>query len=179
VVRRPINEGVGAALRAGFKEARAGGAGIIVVLGGDDQDNPEEIPRLLAPLKDGKDFVQGSRWRTGGRTENINLFRWMTTRMYSVFFRWCTGFPCTDGTNGFRAFRADILDRIDLEAVWLNAYELEPYLFYHAVRNFKAVEVPVTKRYPLHKGGYTKMVPFKSWWSILRPLILLRLGVKK
>ncbi len=180
VLRQPKNAGVGAALRAGFKAARARGAAVIVVLGGDDQDNPDEIPRLLGPLKAGFDFVQGSRWTVGGKTENIPLFRRVTTRLYSLLFRWCTGFPSTDGTNGFRAFRANILDRIDLEKPWLNAYELEPFLFYHAAKFFKTAEVPVTKRYPA-KGGesYTKMVPFKSWWSILRPLILLKLGLKK
>src|SRR5689334_20947672 len=67
VLRQSSNQGVGAALRAGFAKARQMGASIIVVLGGDDQDNPEEIPRLLKPIQEGYDFVQGSRWMAGGR----------------------------------------------------------------------------------------------------------------
>lgn len=63
---------------------------------------------------------------------------------------------------------------------WLDEYELEPYLYYKVIRlGYKAGEVPVTKIYPPKKLGYTKMRPVVGWWSILRPLFLLGLGIRK
>jgi len=152
-------------------------------MAGDDQDVPAEIPVVLEPiLAGGCDFVQGSRRLHGLRTTNMPLFRKVTTWIYSRVFSVVTGFPCTDGTNGFRAFRLSILDhpRINLDQAWLDSYELEPYLFYMAVAcGFRVCEAPVTKHY--HKGvlSYSKMVPLRDWWRILRPLIFLRLGVRR
>jgi dolichol-phosphate mannosyltransferase len=183
VVSKSVNEGVGAAIRDGLAQARREGFDVAVVMAGDDQDVPAEIPRILEPiLARGQDFVQGSRRLGGLRTTNMPLFRRITTYGYSLVFRIFTGFPCTDGTNGFRAFRLAILDhpRINLQQGWLNTYELEPYLFYKTVTaGFKVCEAPVTKHY--HKGvvSYSKMVPFRDWWRILRPLLFLRLGLRR
>ena len=149
VVRHRVNRGVGAALRTGFGKAVRSGCGVIVVMGADDQDSAEEIPRLLAAIRRGNDFVQGSRWIAGGRVVNIPLFRRVTTIVYSILFTLLTGRRITDGTNGFRAFRSGILKRIDIGQKWLDTYELEPYLYYHAVVDgLRVSEVPVTKRYP-------------------------------
>lgn len=180
VIKHKYNMGVGAALRDGFIRARQDNIDIIVVMAGDNQDDASQINLLLAPIvKDGYDFVQGSRWYKGGNTVNIPFFRRAGTKLYAFVIRLCTGFPFTDGTNGFRAFRASILDKIDLSPQWLNRYELEPYLLYKAVKfGFKVREAGVTKRYFV-KEGYTKMVPILDWWRILRPVIFLKLGLKK
>jgi dolichol-phosphate mannosyltransferase len=88
----------------------------------------------------------------------------------------------TDSTNGFRGIRTDMVKdgRINLDQKWLDQYELEPYLFYKAIKcGFKVKEVPVAKIYPSKEEGYTKMKPFVGWWSILRPLIYLACGIKK
>lgn len=180
VIRHEVNSGVGAALRDGILRAEKEGADIIVVMGGDDQDDPSQIPKLLTPIVDGGyDLVQGSRWIKGGEVVNIPFFRRITTKLYAFILRICTGFPFTDGTNGFRAFKVSVLERVDLNQQWLNHYELEPYLLYKAVQlGFKVTEAPVTKRYLVSKG-YTKMVPVLDWWRILSPVIFLRLGIKK
>ena len=74
----------------------------------------------------------------------------------------------------------DDLKRIDINQIWLDKYELEPYLFYKAITlGHKVTEVPVTKIYPPKEEGYTKMKPFSGWWSILRPLVYLALRIKK
>src|SRR5712691_1949647 len=87
----------------------------------------------------------------------------------------------TDTTNGFSAFRAEILrdSRIACRQPWLDRYELEPYLLLKAIKlRYRHIEVPVTKIYPDHQQGYTKMRPFTDWWSILRPIVYLGLGLK-
>ncbi|MBI1979526.1 MAG: glycosyltransferase family 2 protein [Elusimicrobia bacterium] len=183
VLRQGKNSGVGAAIRAGLHYAKQNGYSIAVILGGDDQDNPDEMHRILYPiLHDRFVFVQGSRYMPGGTRINIPLFRRVTTEIFSILLHTLLSYPITDGTNGFRAFRLSILDnpsiRIDQE--WLNHYELEPYLFYKAIDcGLPVTEVPVTKRYPENRKGYTKMVPILSWWSILRPLLFLKLGIAK
>jgi len=180
VLRHKKNLGAGAAIRTGIQYALRKGYGICVVLGGDDQDDPHEIPRLIRKLDEGYDFVQGSRRLKGGRTVDMPLFRRITTKGYSAFFSMLIGKRITDGTNGFRAFRTRICKdkRINLNQKWLNRYELEPYLFYKAIQlGYRVIEVPVTKRYP--DGGYTKMEQLRDYWSISRPLLFLRLGVRK
>jgi dolichol-phosphate mannosyltransferase len=183
VITHRENQGAGAAIRSGIDYALHEGYDIIVIMGGDDQDDPAEIGRIVTPIiKEGYDFVQGSRYLAGGRQVNIPLFRWVTTRMYSIFFRIIAGFPVTDGTNGFRAFRTSLFKdrRIDLHQKWLDKYELEPYLFFKAIAlHYAVVEVPVTKFYPQTKIGYTKMKPIIDWWRISKPLLLLWLRIKK
>ena len=88
----------------------------------------------------------------------------------------------TESTNGFRAFRTSLLrdPRIDWRQPWLDRYELEPYLLFKAITlGYRHREVPVTKIYPPHELGYSKMRPIIDWWSILRPVVYLGLGLKK
>jgi len=180
VLSHKVNMGVGSALRDGFVRAKKDGMEVIVVMGGDDQDDPAQISRLIEPIiKDGFDLVQGSRWIEGGKVENIPLFRRITTQLYAIYLRIFTGFYFTDGTNGFRAFRTSILDNINLDQTWLNTYELEPYLLFKAIAlKMKVTEAPVTKIYHI-KEGYTKMIPLLDWWRIAKPVLYLKLRIKK
>lgn len=180
VVRHPANRGVGAAIRTGLLEARRLGYEYAAILSGDDQHEPDQLPRILAPLFAGEaDLVQGSRWLPGGATPGIPAERRWLTRLYPLLFRIASGFAVTDGTNGMRAFRLALLDdpRIRLAQDWLDRYELEPYLLFQAVRcRYRIREVPVTVRY--HSRGTTKMRLLADGWRILRPLVFLRLGLR-
>ena len=180
VIRHERNRGVGAAIRTGLEAARREGFTFAAILSGDDQHEPDELPRVLGPLFAGEaDLVQGSRWLPGGATPGIPPDRRWLTRLYPFLFRIASGYPSTDGTNGFRAFRLSLLDdpRVRLDQDWLDRYELEPYLLYQAVRcGLRVREVPVTVRY--HSRGTSKMRFLSDGWRILRPLVYLRLGLK-
>lgn len=179
VIRHPHNQGVGAGIRTGLFEAKRLGYEFAAILSGDDQHEPDELPRILAPLFAGEaDLVQGSRWLPGGATPGIPVSRRWLTRLYPMLFGIASGFPVTDGTNGMRAFRLAMLDDpgIRLQQDWLDRYELEPYLLFQAVAcRYRIVEAPVTVRY--HGRGTTKM-RLKDGWRILRPLLYLRLGLR-
>jgi dolichol-phosphate mannosyltransferase len=181
VIRHERNRGVGAAIRTGLLEAKRRGHRFVAILSGDDQHEPVELPRVLEPLfEDRADLVQGSRWLKGGASPGIPNSRRHLTRLYPLLFRLVSGYPSTDGTNGFRAFRLALLDdpRLELDQEWLDRYELEPYLLYQAVRlGFRVCEVPCTVRY--HSRGTTKMRPLQDGWRILRPLVFLRLGLRR
>jgi glycosyltransferase involved in cell wall biosynthesis len=181
VIRQERNRGVGAAIRTGLFAARSSGYDFGVILSGDDQHEPSELPRVLGPLfADEADLVQGSRWLPGGATPGIPPERRWLTRLYPLLFRIASGYPSTDGTNGLRAFRLSLLEdpRIRLDQEWLDRYELEPYLLYQAVRcGYRVREVPVTVRY--HSRGTTKMHLIRDGWRLLRPVVYLRLGLKR
>ena len=175
--------GVGAALRAGYRHGLQRGFDVLVVVAGNNKDSPEEIPLLLDPIADGRaDFVQGSRFlKAGADFGPMPLYRNLATRLHPLLFSLVARRRVTESTNGFRALHRRVLEdsRLNLEQPWLDEYELEPYLYLKAIRlGYRTVEVPVTKIYPPRALGQTKMQPGRGWWSILRPLVLLGLGLK-
>ncbi len=183
VISHKEQKGVGSAIRTIIKYATDNNYDVLIILAGNDKDRPAEIPRLINPIiEDNYDFVQGSRYLKGGNYVNIPFYRQLSTRyLHPFIFSLITGMKITDSTNGFRAFKLSIFNdvRIDINQDWLNKYELEPYIFYKAIKlGYRVKEVPVTKIYPPKELGYTKMKPFTGWWSILRPLFYLGLGLK-
>jgi dolichol-phosphate mannosyltransferase len=173
--------GVGAALRMAFGWASENGFDVIVVCAGNNKDSPEEIPRLLDPIVNGADFVQGSRYLDGGISKGMPMYRRFATRLHPFLFSLVARRRVSESTNGFRAFKSSLLrdPRIKLDQPWLDEYELEPYLYLKVIRlGYRTSEVPVTKIYPSKDLGYTKMKPITGWWSILRPLVYLGLGLR-
>ena len=182
VIDHPNNLGAGGGYRTGWLYGSGKKFDLIVELAGDNQDVPSEIPRAVDKLiDDNLDYVQGSRWLAGGKRENMTISRTILTWVYSLLFRILFRKKITDATNGFRVFRREVLDnpKLNLWQDWLLQYEMEPYLLIQTCRaGYKVSEVPVTKRYHQDMKDNTKMVPFKSWWSILRPLFFLSLKIK-
>ena len=148
--------GVGAAIRKAIELAREWGYDIIMFMAGNDKDRPDEIHRILDPVRHhGFTLVQGSRYLPGGSYGN---------------------------TNGFRAIHLSVFDdpSIDIQQAWLDEYEMEVYIRFKVIRlGYKHGEVPCTKIYPAKALGITKMKPITGWWSILRPIFLLGLGIRK
>ena len=184
VLRHPRTRGVGRALATGLADLRDRGFDVAVIMAGNDKDDPREIPRLLAPIAaDEADFVQGSRWMKGGCVGgDMPGYRHWATKLHPQVFSLMVVKRVTESTNGFRAIRLSLLDdpRIDLDQPWLDRYELEPYLLFKAIRlGYRHLEVPCTKTYPPRTEGVTKMRPVLDWWSILRPVLLLGLGLRR
>ena len=106
VVRHDQRQGVGAAIRDGWKEGVARGRPYLALLSGDDQHVPAELgPALDALLAQDADYLQGSRWMAGGRLIGGNAGRARGTKIYSLAFSILVGRRVTDATNGFRIFR--------------------------------------------------------------------------
>jgi dolichol-phosphate mannosyltransferase len=184
VLRNETNQGIGSAMKRVFQYALDLRYDVLVIQAGNDKDDPLEIPALLEPIVTGAaDFVQGSRYLGGGGFGNMPRYRVLGTRViHPLVFSLASGKRVTESTNGFRAFRTALLSdaRINWRQDWLDRYELEPYLMLKAIKlGYRHCEVPVTKIYPRHALGYTKMRPIIDWWSILRPVVYLGLGLKK
>lgn len=109
VVRHEVNRGVGAAIATGLAEARSRGADAIIQVDGDGQHEVADIPRVLAQLAQGHDFVVGTRFEQGfemGSTRRtvLRLFAWAIERRIGV--------RVTDPTSGFRAYSAHAADSL-------------------------------------------------------------------
>ena len=183
-IRHQRRRGAGACVRTAIHYFLEHHYDVLVFMAGNDKDRPAEISRLVNPiLCDEADLVQGSRYLPGGRTANMPRYRQIATRyIHPWLFSRLSGLRMTDTTNGFRAISRRVLEdpRVDLEPSWLDHYELEPYLLYKAIRlGYRVGEVPVSKFYPPKSLGYTKMKPIFGWWSIVRPIVLLGLGLRR
>jgi dolichol-phosphate mannosyltransferase len=184
VIENPKRNGIGYAIREGIDYALSKRFDVIVILAGNNKDDPREIPRFLrAIVKEGFDYVQGSRFLPGGRREKTPIFRAIFIRLYPFFWTLFTGIRCTDVTNGFRAYRTMILKDtgINIWQDWLNGYAMEYYIHFKVLKlRFKTKEVAVSKIYPyMHKGGYSKISPLHDFWSIVGPFAYLVMGVKE
>lgn len=173
--------GAGAAIRAGWRHGIERDRPFLALIGGDDQHEPAELVRAFDMLcASGADYVQGSRRMPGGRTPGAWRSRRVANFLYSAAFSALARRWVTDPSNGFRIFRASLLSdpAIDLSQDWLDGYELEPYLLFKVVRRHRVVEVPVTVAF-YDVRPTTKMRAVRSWCRLLRPVILLAVGVKR
>lgn len=183
LIRNEERKGIGYAIRQGIQYAIDHGYDVVVVLAGNNKDDPGEIPRLLEPIiKRNYDYVQGSRFLVGGRRVKNPFLRGVFSRFYPFLWTLLTNIRCTDVTNGFRAYKTSLFEdsRINIWQSWLEDYELEYYIHYNVLTlGYNTIEVPVSKVYShRNKGGYSQISPFKDWWRIVRPLFYLTLGTR-
>lgn len=176
--------GVGYAIRRGFEEARRRNMDIVVVIAGNNKDDPEEITRLLDPICDEDfDFVMGSRFLAGGRYGgDMPLYRKLATRLHPLLVSLFCGKKVTETSNGYRAMKVAVLadPRMDLQQDWLHGYELEVYLVMKLIKlGYRTTEVPVSKIYPPRGAGNTKIRPLVDWWNLARPIFIIGLGIER
>ncbi len=177
-------KGTGAAIKRGIRYGIDNKYAYIVVMAGNNKDDPAEIPRVLHPVAcNGYDYVQGSRFLPGGKSVNNPFFRGVFSRLYPFIWTILTSVHCTDVTNGFRAYKISLFEdpNINISQQWLDGYEFEYYLHYKVLTSaYKFTEVPVSKTYPrIRRGGYSRISPLKDWWRIVGPLLYLRLGARR
>ena len=146
VCRHLINLGQGAAIQTGIDYALQHGADYLVTFDADGQHFAEDIPRLIEPLASGRyDIALGSRFKQGGRVENIPMSKLITLRLAVVFTRVVVGIPLTDTHNGLRAMTADTARRFRITQNRMS--HATQILQEIASLKLRYVEVPVTIRY--------------------------------
>lgn len=141
-----------AQLRMGLAWALDRGYSGIVTIDGNGKDGVEAIPRFVAALAEGYDYVQGSRYVEGGEAINTPRDRHLAVRLlHAPVLSAAAGFRYTDTTNGFRAFSARLLrdDRVRPFRAIFHTYNLHYYLTVRAPRlGFRVIELPVRRAYP-------------------------------
>ena len=143
VLHRPAKEGLGPAYVAGFGEALAGGAEVVCQMDADFSHDPGDLPRLLAALEHA-DVALGSRYTPGGGVEQWGPTRKLISRAGSAYARLFLGVAVEDLTGGFKAFRREVLEAIELETIPSLGYAFQVETTYRAIRaGFRVVEVPI------------------------------------
>jgi dolichol-phosphate mannosyltransferase len=143
VLHRPAKTGLGHAYLAGFAQALAGGAQLIMEMDADFSHDPRYLGDLLQAAGDA-DLVLGSRYVDGGGVRDWGLVRRMISRGGSLYARTILGVDVRDLTGGFKCIRRDVLEAIDLPSVRAEGYGFQIEVTYRAVvAGFRVKEVPI------------------------------------
>jgi dolichol-phosphate mannosyltransferase len=173
VLHRPHKEGLGPAYIAGFRQALENGASFVLEMDSDFSHDPAYLPRLLETAKRA-DVVLGSRYVAGGGVSDWGPLRRAVSRGGSAYARLVLGVEVHDLTGGFKCFRREVLEAIDLDAITTRGYAFQVELTYRALRSgFQVVEVPILFRE--RRVGKSKMdlsIMVEAFWR----LPLLRFG---
>jgi dolichol-phosphate mannosyltransferase len=173
LLHRSAKEGLGPAYIAGFRTALAGGAGLIVEMDADFSHDPAYLPRLLEAAER-VDVVIGSRYVPGGGVTDWGGVRRAISRGGSAYARFVLGVGVRDLTGGFKCFRREVLEAIDLDAVRSLGYAFQVEMTYRAIElGFDVVEVPIVFRD--RQAGSSKMsrsIVLEAIWRVP----LLRFG---
>jgi dolichol-phosphate mannosyltransferase len=169
LLSRPAKAGLGPAYRAGFREALSRGADVVIQMDADFSHKPEVVPRLLEEIER-YDVVIGSRYLTGVNVVNWPLSRLLLSYFANVYARWVTGLPLRDCTGGFKCWRREVLEAIDLGSVQSDGYafQIETSFLAHR-KGFKTKEIPIVFE-DRHSGTskMTKAIVREAFWVVLR-----------
>jgi dolichol-phosphate mannosyltransferase len=145
VMHRTSKAGLGAAYLAGFAWGLGRGYSVLVEMDADGSHAPEELSRLLDAVDAGADLAIGSRYVSGGTVRNWPVRRLVLSKTANTYSRLLLGVGIHDITAGYRAYRREVLEKIDLSAVDSKGYCFQIDLTWRAINNgFKVVEVPIT-----------------------------------
>lgn len=155
VLHRAEKEGLGKAYLAAFSWALQREYDLVLEMDADFSHDPRYLSALLAAARDA-DLVLGSRYVRGGGTVNWGLGRRILSRGGSLYARTVLGIGVRDLTGGFKCFRREVLEAIDLETVQCTGYAFQIELTYRAIRRgFRVVEVPIV--FADRRVGHSKM----------------------
>jgi len=159
VLHRTERAGLGPAYLAGFRHALDHGAGYVFEMDSDFSHDPADLARLLAAVRDGAaDVALGSRYVPGGKVADWGLLRRFVSRGGSLYAQLILGLRVRDLTGGFKCFKAEVLEAIDLPTVRARGYAFQVELTNRAVRRgYRVVELPITFRD--RRAGHSKMSP--------------------
>ncbi len=145
VLHRTGPRGLGRAYRAGFRWALDRGADYIIQMDADFSHHPRYIPRFLEKVRE-YDVVVGSRYVEGGRLdERWGLGRYLLSWWAnSVYARPILGLKVKDATAGFKCWRREVLEAIDLETIRSNGYVFQVEMAYVTQKlGFRVLEIPI------------------------------------
>jgi dolichol-phosphate mannosyltransferase len=143
VIHRPRKDGLGRAYVAGFKFALARDYEVVMQMDADFSHDPSYLPQFLEQIRD-HDLVLGSRYVTGISVVNWDLKRLILSRAATGYVRFITRLPLTDATSGFKCWRREVLEAIDLEKIFSSGYLFQVEMSYRTYqRKFRIAEIPI------------------------------------
>ena len=177
VLHRAEKLGLGTAYIAGFQWALERKYDLVFEMDADFSHNPETLPEFLIAIREA-DIVHGSRYQDG----RVNVVNWPMSRLFlsyaaNIYARAVTGLPIFDTTAGFKCFRRNVLESIDLSSVKSNGYAFQIEMSFRAwKRGFRLFEIPII--FVDRTEGVSKMskkivreavwmVWRLRWWSLI------------
>jgi dolichol-phosphate mannosyltransferase len=155
VLHRDAKRGLGSAYVAGFRRALAAGTDLIVQMDADLSHDPAHLPALIAAARDAH-LVLGSRYVEGGEIRNWGPLRRAVSRVGCWYARSVLNVEVRDLTGGFKCFRREVLQAIDLDGVRSQGYAFQVEMTYRALRRgFRVEEVPIV--FTERREGSSKM----------------------
>ena len=175
VVRHARNRGVGAAIATGYARAFERGVDVAVVMAGDAQMDPDDLPRLIAPVMAGRaGYAKGNRLAWPDARARMPLTRWLGNVVLSALTRLATGAKIEDSQCGYTALSADAARSLPLDQLWPR-YGYPNDLLGHLVhQGVEVVDVPVRPIYADERSGV-------GWRHALFvvPSVLLRVWLRR
>ena len=167
VLHRTRKEGLGPAYLAGFQQALAAGAELVLEMDCDFSHDPTDVPRLIAAAGEA-DLVLGSRYVEGGTIADWGFGRRFVSAAGSLYARLLLGIPVRDLTGGFKCYRRSVLEAIDLAAISSLGYAFQIETTYRAVRaGFRVAEIPIA--FVDRETGSSKMsrrIVLEAAWKV-------------
>ncbi len=156
VMHRPRKEGLGRAYVAGFKWGLARDYDVLFEMDADFSHDPSHLSAFMREIERGADLVLGSRNIRGGGTRNWSLLRQVISKGGSLYAQTILFSPHRDLTSGFKAFRRQVLEALDIDKVQSNGYSFQIEVTHRARQmGFKVKETPII--FVDRKVGTSKM----------------------
>lgn len=156
VLHRPEKRGLGKAYLHAFREALTWGYGFVVEMDADFSHDPRCLPQMIDEAARGTDLVLGSRYVAGGGTVNWGIGRRLLSRGGSLYARTILGVNVADLTGGFKCFRREVLEAIDMESIDSTGYAFQIEMTYRALsKGFVVKELPIV--FEDRRVGQSKM----------------------
>ena len=178
VLHREAKQGLGPAYLAGFARALEGGARLVVEMDADFSHDPAYLPGMIE-ASERADLVIGSRYVPGGGIEDWGPLRRSVSKFGSTYARRVLGMPTKDLTGGFKVFRREALEAIDLHEVSAKGYAFQIEMTYRAaLAGMRIVEYPIV--FSDRELGTSKMsggIVLEAVFAV--PAMRLRLGGRK
>jgi len=176
VLHREEKQGLGRAYLAGFRWALERDYQAVFEMDADFSHDPSFLPGFLSAIEEA-DLVLGSRYKTGVNVINWPISRLLLSLAANWYARAVTGLPLTDATGGFKCFRRDVLERVNLDQVVSNGYAFQIEMSFRAWRKgFRLKEIPIV--FTDRVEGQSKMnrrivreAVWMVWWLRLQAIV--------
>jgi dolichol-phosphate mannosyltransferase len=143
LLQRRSKMGLGSAYVAGFRYALANDYDYIIEMDADFSHDPKVLPEMIKAMEN-NDLVIGSRYLKGVNVVNWPLWRLILSTFASKYVRIITGMPIKDPTGGFKCFRREVLESIELNKILSDGYSFQVEMNYRAwVKKFRIKEIPI------------------------------------
>ena len=168
LLTRTKKRGRGTAGIDGFREALNFGADYVIEMDADFSHHPKYIPALIEAADQGAQVVLGSRFVPGGADKDRGFYRQTVTKLAGLYVRMLLGLRIRDVSSGFRCFRREALEKIDLENLISTGPSIVLEILYKCVLvGMKIVEVPII--FIDRRQGMTKL----NWLTLVETLLMV------